>query len=122
MGMQEVCTGTLSGTGQVLNGDRLVSIVGYRLGEYKTFKDDRLYDGSSTRVHVKSRLKGEITENEDSIPILEKLTLITEEGYIVKFFLPSSGRIEFGGGIQDKNGNAVNPFIKAPQPTSPAPE
>src|SRR5258708_365265 len=95
----------LTGTGKALRGTEIISAVDYHLEIYETFIQNITHEGSSKTPGM-VRIEG--TVRDGSLPIGEKLTLVTREGYALDFFLVNKyGTISVSGPLLNERGEPV---------------
>jgi len=97
--------GSFSGSGSVeLNGE-VLSAADYHLEIYQDFIQGQMMEGSYN-IPGGKRIEG--TVRGKGLPMGEKLTLVTREGYKLEFFMESSyGTIAATGPLLNLEGKAV---------------
>jgi len=100
----------LSGTGKALRGKEMISAVEYHLEIYQESIDvsGPTVTGQAPGVR---RIVGTITAAAPgSLPIGDRFTLVTREGYTLEFWIKdSSGAITAPGSLRDDHGRPVPP-------------
>jgi len=97
--------GTLSGSGKVLRGTDVVSVVEYDLTFYQEFLDSSTLTGPG-RIPGKKRIEGTIRGA--SLPIGQQLKLVTAAGDTFEFFVTDGyGSIAPSGPFLNSRGEPV---------------
>ena len=92
----------LTGIADVFLGTELVDIAEYDLEVYEENPDDHARHGAHWNPGAR-KIAGTVV---GALPIRKDLRLVTEEGYILNFFLRDSfGSVAASGPILDGNGN-----------------
>jgi hypothetical protein len=92
------------GIGNVFLGTELVDIAEYELEIYEENPEDHARHGANWTPGAK-KIEGTVV---GALPIRKDLKLLTEEGYLVKFYLRDSfGSVVIADPMLDSNGNPV---------------
>jgi hypothetical protein len=100
--------GSMAGNGEVKSGDTLLAKVDYHLDFYQHFDEGHTTEGHYSIPSMKE-IEGTVRGRGSVLPMGDKLTLITNEGYSLHFFIQNSatGRIMATGGLVDTEGKPV---------------